>query len=1016
MKKFTVCGAAVALCCLAGNVQAQEPEYPASASTEVFDFTPWNDDKLLLLFAQAADEGRKYPTKEEFEAAGFNLDLEFSRSHVRPAVIMEDAAKNIVADVYPTRRLWMNTPTGQGESVGGYPSSEFHSDVFSMWNYTNLYGAWNHTILQAPGSWADAAHKNGTHMFSGIKFFESWGTTSSEYIKLITKKNEKGEYVYVDAFLNALLFLGLDGINYNFEDSGYQQTDVVGFHQALYKRAKEIGFDSFHIGLYTSSSSLSARTANALYGTKANGKTADLMLNYSGGNFATQYMASSVQAAETAYGTADGLYAGGWYRHMDLSWPLLNQDEATKRCGLCLWGEHKISRFFQYVVGKDPMDMQTNYQKLLEKGFSGGYRTPIQRPAPSYTNVFQVENASEADTQLAQFCGLAEFIPERTAIQGDLPFNTYFSLGNGDFYAYKGKKTLGSWYNMGQQDYVPTYRWLIYQTGTTNRSTDIDAEFTHEDAYIGGSALRLKGTPTSTGSDVVLYRAKLTVSGNNATAKLAVKSGIEGSNASNLYLILKKFDDNAWLEFPVGDLKGATWEEKEIALSGINQNDVIEYIGLRVKGSASDSYKMLVGQLQLCDDRSAVKPADIDDLSVVTEVKEETTSSMSVKLTWSVDYTGFSPARKDYGMVYNDEVNIDHFEILYKNGEDGRVSEVGRTSTWSAYVGNIQFEDENDDPYIGVRSVSVDLKSYSPVVWTHVPRATGSLPEPDTDLYGKTYLNLESEGVETAQKYRYVSSLVTTGATENLNYTSNTPVGGDNYLRVTDQKLKVEQGQKVTVKFAGRVNGSDDGLKWCLGKAYVDWNLDYVFDASTDELVMEVGTLNAGTDSIATGCTFILNVPEDAAVGTSRFRMVFSDAWFTHPGPTGGTAKGFSIDFDVEVTGSNPGREPEKTYADYRDQGIADEPDGLDVSGIEDVVNGNGNGVSSVSSLYPTVATDVIYFNNVDKAWIYTVDGQLVKYVNNNPESVNVSDLSSAMYVVKMQKGNVVRSQKMFKK
>ena len=188
-------------------------------------------------------------------------------------------------------------------------------------------------------------------------------------------------------------------------------------------------------------------------------------------------MASSVQAAETAYGTADGLYAGGWYRHMDLSWPLLNQDEATKRCGLCLWGEHKISRFFQYVVGKDPMDMQTNYQKLLEKGFSGGYRTPIQRPAPSYTNVFQVENASEADTQLAQFCGLAEFIPERTAIQGDLPFNTYFSLGNGDFYAYKGKKTLGSWYNMGQQDYVPTYRWLIYQTGTTNRSTDIDAEF-----------------------------------------------------------------------------------------------------------------------------------------------------------------------------------------------------------------------------------------------------------------------------------------------------------------------------------------------------------------------------------------------------------------------------------------------------------------------------------------------------------------------------------------------------------
>lgn len=39
-----------------------------------------------------------------------------------------------------------------------------------MWNYVNLYGAWNHSPFQAPGSWADAAHKNGTDMFSGIKF------------------------------------------------------------------------------------------------------------------------------------------------------------------------------------------------------------------------------------------------------------------------------------------------------------------------------------------------------------------------------------------------------------------------------------------------------------------------------------------------------------------------------------------------------------------------------------------------------------------------------------------------------------------------------------------------------------------------------------------------------------------------------------------------------------------------------------------------------------------------------
>lgn len=1013
MKKFTVFGAALLLG-LAVNVQAQEVEYPASASTDLFDFTPWDNEALLKLFADAADEGRKYPTPEEFEAAGFNLDLEFSRSHVRPATIMEDADKNIVEGVYPTRRLWMNIPTGQGDLIGGYPSAEFHNDVYSMWNYTNLYGAWNHSILQAPGSWADAAHKHGTHMFSGIKFFESWGVDSGEYIKFITTKNEDGSFRYVDALLNALLYLGLDGINYNFEDQGYRETDVVNFHKALYKRAAEIGFDSFHIGIYTSNSTLSSRYADALYGTKETGKTADLMLNYSGGDF-SYGIQPSVEAAETAMGTADGLYAGVWMVHMNRNWSRLVANDEAKRCGVCLWGEHKVSRIFQYTIGNSLMELQSNYQELLEKVFSGSNRTPLNRPAISnMPGAFQVAPSVGTANQLNNFCGLAEFIPERTAIQGDLPFNTNFTLGNGDFYAYKGKKTLGSWYNMGQQDYVPTYRWVIYNTGTENLSTDIKAEFTHEDAYIGGSALRLKGTPTSTGADVWLYRAKLNVSAGNPKAKIAVKTGVKGSNPSNLYLILRKFDDTNWLEFPVGDLAGANWEEKEIALSGINSGDVIEYIGFRVKGSAAnDDYKIMIGQLMLSDDRASSAPAKIDGESIIAEVKEETTTSLSVKLTWEVDPTGFSPARKDYGMIYNDEVNVDHFEILYKNGEEGRVSEVGRTSTWSAYVGNIQFEDASDEPYIGIRSVSKDMKTYSPIEWVHIARSTETLPEASNSQYPPTYINSAADGYETALRTRYLAEVKTTGAIQDLNFTRSDSVGGDNYLFAEDYVLKVEQGQKVTLTLKGA--NLDDNIKYCYGVGYMDWDINYEFDATTDEYLFDVGELNSGTDSIVSGSTFIINVPEDAAVGTTRLRMVFSDAWFPHPGPTGGTQKGFSIDFPVEVSGTNPGREPAASYTEFRDQGVADEPEMNEVSGIENVVNENG-GLSAVSSMYPTVTSDMIYFNNVEKAWIYTADGQFVKFLKNNPESANVSDLSAGVYVVKMQNGRVIRNQKMIKK
>ena len=504
MKKFTLlCSALLAL---AAALPCSAQELPSSASSVVYDFEPWANRGVLQLFANAANEGRQYPTKAEFEAAGIYLDLEFARSHVRPAKILEQSTeKNVVKDVFPTRRLWMNIPSGQGKTTGGYPSSVFHSDVFSMWNYTHIFGSWNHGQQQAPGSWSDAAHKNGTHIYSGLEFFESWGTTSASYIEFITAKNPDGSFKYVDALINACLFFGHDGLNYNIEDSGYRDDNLIAFHRACYKRAREIGFDSFHIGIYTSNQSLSSSNTPYLLGDTENGKICDPMLNYSSGDFAYRGVSSSLQAAKAAMGTAEDVYQGVWIVGMDRYWTQMNTDD-RKEMNLCLWGEHAVSRFFQYTVGTTVMNTQENYQQLLEKGFSGGNRNPIYRPTLANSgNTFQVKGPADANTQLATFGGLASLIPERSAIQGKLPFCTNFSLGNGEIYFYKGKKTHGSWYNMGQQDYVPTYRWLVTEAGSmTSAATNIDVRFTHEDAYIGGSSIRLSGSASSAGTDIVL--------------------------------------------------------------------------------------------------------------------------------------------------------------------------------------------------------------------------------------------------------------------------------------------------------------------------------------------------------------------------------------------------------------------------------------------------------------------------------------------------------------------------------
>lgn len=1018
MKKITLACVA-AICCLSwGMPVIAQGEMPPSASTELFDFTPFTDKNMLELFVTAQEDGRKYPTAAEFEAAGFTLiDLEFVRSHVRKRAILKDKSKNLYPDIYENRNLWMNIPMGVGKGIGGYPSSAFSDDTYSMWNYTNLFGSWNHGLFQAPGSWVDAAHKNGTDIFSGIKFFESWtpGSGAGGYAELISQKNPDGTFKYNHALINCLMFFGVDGINYNWEDTSYDDEDVVAFHKSLYKIAAEENFDNFHIGIYTSNSSLSQRYVDALYGTKATGKTTDLMLNYAGGDFSYN-IGSSVDVAEKNYGNADGLYTGVWIVSMNRRWSALNENASAKRAGVCLWGEHGQSRFMSNNVGATSMEFQSNYQKLLERAFSGGNRNPANLPAISNTgNNWEPEGNKEP---LETFCGLATFIPERTAIQGNLPFRTYFGLGNGERYNYKGKKAFGNWYNISAQDIVPTYRWLVYESGTKTVATDIKPSFTHEDSYIGGSALRLEGTPSSKGADIVLYRTKLNVSDSDPVAKVAIKTGATGSTPSCLYVIVKKENNDQWLEYAIGETTGNTWEEKTVSLNGLSTNDVIEYIGFRVKGTCAGNYNMLVGQLELSDNRIAA-PANIKTGSLIAEVKEETTKSLSLKLNWAIDPAGFDFSRADRGLLYNDEANIDHFEIMYKNGVDGKISEIAHTSGWSGFVGNIIFERDSDEPYVGVRAASVDLKTYSPVQWVKVERSTSpNLPAFKDNTYCESVINPASAGIDVARASRYLTIVKTTGAEQDLNFTASAPqADGTQYVNATDHVLKVKQGQKISLFFKAFTNsGKDDGLKWCFGKAYIDLDKSNSFEPDGDELVFEAGTRRAGTPEFQNpGYTIEFTVPNDAVVGKSRLRMVFSDAWFPHPGPCGQTTKGFSIDFGVEISGDNPGR---PAAPDLHDQGEADEPDRVrdaDPTTPPTGVKNMKGEYAGFSKFWMDPAGNVIFFQDVERAWIYTTTGQLVKYVIGNPESLNITELTSGVYIVKMEYNNVLRSQKLLK-
>ena len=1003
-KKSTLSAWIIAAMMAMAPVGVTAQTYSSTASTQVFDLSKLGDQTLLEHFAELLDNGKKYPTDADLTAWGIKDEVEFIRSHVRKRAI-ESRADRLLQDTYENRNLFMNIPGGAGKNLGGYPSKTFANDNFSMWNYTNLFGAWNYGLFQAPGSWADAAHRNGTSIFAGIKFFDhTTGGAANSWASFIMTRNSDGSFRYTHPIINCMRFLGFDGINYNWESTNkYQDADNIAFHKELYKIAKSEGFNDFKIMYYTTSSSLTSYSSRYMWGQDKDNRICEVMLNYDNSDFSWN-MGSSVKEAERTMGSADGLYAGVWIVSMDRRWNSLNNQDA-KRCGICLWGEHAESRFWSYNTGGDAMSRMSNYQEYLERAFSGGNRNPLYRPEIS--NRGNNVEAQGTTPPLARFAGLASWIPERTAISGNLPFATHFNTGNGERYNYKGKKTAGSWYNMSSQDVVPTYRWMVVKPETEVASTDVQPSFTNEDAYTGGAALRLKGVNNATATDVVLFKTNLTPSKGKVVAKVAIKTGKEGNNDSKLSLIVRV--NGAWKAYALGNTENANWTEKKVELNDITAGQKIERIGLRVKDSDAD-YNVLVGKLELNDDVTAT-PANVKDLTV--QVKEETKNSLSVKAVWGID--------KDPGQnptVYNDEANIDHFEILYKNGENGKVSEVGRTSQWATLVPNIQFTSVDDKPFIGVRSVSTDLKTYSKTQWIAVPRAQQSeLPEAQEEGYGTVELDNAAAGADVAKRIRYVKKFQTEGGSKNIDYTAEGPAGNEtNYVDATSQELEVAQGATVKVKIQGYEatqgrDQSNDDLRYCMGKAWMDFNGDKQFNPENlsenpneGECVVFFGQVRKGVPAQVQQLNeYTFKVPEDAKPGQSCLRLVFCDAWFQGGlTPTGKFNKGFAIDFKVTITGSNAAR---GAKADTHDKGVADEPELLE-GGSTNIISANVGGASQL-----TVVGGKVVFENVERAWVFSTDGQTVKSLV-NPKSFNTNELPAGVYLVKMQNNNVIRTQK----
>lgn len=301
-------------------------------------------------------------------------------------------------------------------------------------------------------------------------------------------------------------------------------------------------------------------------------------------------------------------------------------------------------------------------------------------------------------------------------------------------------------------------------------------------------------------------------------------------------------------------------------------------------------------------DAYSVKPATPTDFTAnaVNECAEMT----DLKMVWSM--SSDNKAR----LVYNDEVNVDHFEIWLKEPGKGEKM-VAHTSSWAHYLPKYQWPDGAATTFeVGVRAVAQDLTTTSGMAWRTVTRNQGAASVECAG--GGAYCEAVNDLGQAANAHlnRYFDSAYTVGADADILVHGQAPAtpGLEGYASFLSDTIKVTPGiTTFTFKADAIAQGPTEtnGMQWNKYRVYADWNGDGEFDPDTE--MIHSGGIDDKGDITVCHLNFPVVVPGNAAPGVTRMRVRYSDAWVSHPGACGLAAGGYTADFCILVAGDPDG-------------------------------------------------------------------------------------------------------------
>lgn len=313
--------------------------------------------------------------------------------------------------------------------------------------------------------------------------------------------------------------------------------------------------------------------------------------------------------------------------------------------------------------------------------------------------------------------GISTFVTAHSALSWDLgeePFITYFNLGNGKFFNLNGeRKTSTPWYNVGMQDYLPTWHFwfankLLGRNATDVPATGLDAKYSWDDAYFGGSTLKVFGTTADEylhlfktkyalkAGDVITVRYKI----NRGNTDFDLVLSAEGSEANGVsYGVCKSTE--------IAD--ETVWAEKSFVVGSDFDGKTLAMVALHFKNA--QDLDLMLGEFSIVRGNAATPAAPVLDAEN-TKMLYNGKSGMDAKIIFNM------PNNKAAGEpCYNLDVKTSHFR-LYAQEEGKEPMLMGTTTSWAGLYYSIPVTKTNAKVRLGVSAVSLDHKTESTITWS----------------------------------------------------------------------------------------------------------------------------------------------------------------------------------------------------------------------------------------------------------------------------------------------------------